>query len=235
MERNRKKLILLCLLGPVIGLFLYTNHLTNGQLEERAFGNSYDPLEEDYEHIKEEIAMFHDGSLDSLPSYEDNKHAWENAEQLGDFLHEESEGHFEERWGMYLGLIAEQEDVDPFLVYELLKVESGDTFDEHAVGPETKYGHAYGMAQFMTNTAPWIADMASLDYEKDYLFNPYYAIHLSVQYLSFLHDQYDNWDQALTAYHRGMGGMQAYITENGHAKSEYAVTIQKQAKTHDLF
>lgn len=233
MKRNQKKLILLSVLGLLIGLFLYANRLTGGQMHAHAEKLERDAYLAEYQKIEEATAFFKNDGLDASFNVEGNGDTWKKAKQVSEALYQDSDGHFEQSWGLYLGLVADQKDVDPFLVYELLKVESGATFDEHAIGPETKYGHAYGMAQFMTNTAPWIADMAELEYKKDYLFNPYYAIHLSVQYLQFLHDQYNDWDKALTAYHRGMGGLQSYLAENGHAKSDYAVTIQKQAKNHD--
>lgn len=158
-----------------------------------------------------------------------NYDTWVRSSELADQLYENSEGKFKKEWGLFLGEMAQQRDVDPFIVYELLRTETGGTFDPSLVGPETRYGHAYGMAQFMKNTAPWIADMADLPYEDELLFDPLYSIQLSVEYLSFLYNQYEDWDHALTAYHRGMYGLEKYINENGHAESWYAVEIQENA------
>ncbi len=71
-------------------------------------------------------------------------------------------------------------------------METGSAFDLKAIGPETKYGRAYGMAQFMENIAPWVADMADLPYYADLLFDPLYSIQLAIEYIAFLHDQYDD-------------------------------------------
>lgn len=158
---------------------------------------------------------------------------WPELEKTADRMVSESEGEFNKSWALYLARESKRYDINPYLVYELLKVETGGTFDPTLVGPETKYGHAYGMAQFMTNTAPWIADMGDLPYKKELLFDPYYAMQLSLIYLDYLHHEYGNWDEALTAYHRGMGGLEKYKEENGHAESWYAVEIQQKAKTHD--
>src|SRR5699024_6203131 len=98
------------------------------------------------------------------------------------------------------------------------------------IGPKTKYGRAYGLGQFMKNTAPWIADMSDVEYDDDLLFDPYYSIHLTYVYLDFLHEQYDNWHQALTAYHRGINGLDKYMEKNGQAKSEYATEILQGVK-----
>ncbi|GGM31418.1 hypothetical protein GCM10011351_16950 [Paraliobacillus quinghaiensis] len=161
-----------------------------------------------------------------------NYHTFSDLESKAENFLSDSDGAFKKSWGIYLANEAKKYEIDPYLVYELLKVETGNTFDPNLVGPKTKYGHAYGMSQFMKNTAPWIADMADLPYDEELLFDPYYSIQLSVVYLDFLHNQYNNWDEALTAYHRGMSGMEAYKKSNGTAESQYAMLIQNRAKEH---
>ncbi|KAB8128616.1 lytic transglycosylase domain-containing protein [Gracilibacillus oryzae] len=163
-----------------------------------------------------------------------NYQSWENYFEKAEVMVKDSEGRFLRPWATFLVKEAEKYNIDPFLVYELLKVETGTTFDPGLVGPETKYGHAYGMAQFMKNTAPWVAEMAELPYEDELLYDPYYSIKLSLVYLDYLHDRYGNWNETLTAYHRGMTGMKQYKLKNGHAKSEYALIIQTNAKEHGL-
>ncbi|WP_182200559.1 lytic transglycosylase domain-containing protein [Paraliobacillus salinarum] len=162
----------------------------------------------------------------------ENYESWGELEGIASSFSTDSEGAFKKSWGIYLAKEAEKHGLDPYIVYELLKVETGGTFDPKLVGPKTKYGHAYGMSQFMKNTAPWIADMAEMPYKEELLFDPYYSIKLSVVYLDYLYQQYNNWNEALTAYHRGMAGMEAYKETNGTAKSNYAVKIQSNAETH---
>ncbi|SDC32164.1 lytic transglycosylase domain-containing protein [Shouchella lonarensis] len=187
-------------------------------------------LEEAYRSLEKELAT---AQVDVIPfDMKEHRALWERAFHLSEHLYQDSSGYFQKEWGLFLGQLSEDRGIDPYVVYELLKVESGHTFDPDAIGPETRYGQAYGMAQFMENTAPWIAEMADLPYEKELLFHPLYAIRLSVEYLDFLYQQYNDWNYALTAYHRGMGGLESYIARNGHAKSEYAVTIQERAKKH---
>ncbi|SDN42693.1 lytic transglycosylase domain-containing protein [Alkalicoccus daliensis] len=156
---------------------------------------------------------------------------WQSASQLASLLYEDSEGLFPKDWGLLLALESEKRNIDPMVVYELLRVETGDTFDPELIGPETKYGKAYGLAQFMENTGPWVAEMAGLPYEQEMLFDPHYSIQLSVTYLEYLYDKYDDWNHALTAYHRGMTGLQEYIADNGDAKSWYAVEIIENAES----
>ncbi|MDV2683151.1 transglycosylase SLT domain-containing protein [Alkalihalophilus lindianensis] len=185
-------------------------------------------------HEVKEMELYYaeqDGDIERETGY----NSWMRSVKLADDLYEDSEGRFKKEWGVFLGEVAEQHDIDPLIVYELLRTETGGKFDPTLVGPETRYGHAYGMAQFMKNTAPWIADKAGLDYADDLLYDPIYSIELAIEYLGFLHDRYDDWDHALTAYHRGMYGLEKYIEENGDAASWYAVEIQENAEALEGF
>ncbi|MFC4558832.1 transglycosylase SLT domain-containing protein [Virgibacillus kekensis] len=167
-----------------------------------------------------------------LDARKNSYYSWQKVNEKANELVAESNGRFEKSWAIYLVQQAETFDINPYIVYELLKVETGNTFNPKLVGPETDYGRAYGMAQFMKNTAPWIAEMSGIQYKKELLFDPYYSIHLSFVYLDFLHEFYGTWDKALTAYHRGMGGLEHFISENGHAKSWYAVEILSNANEY---
>ncbi|WP_035721778.1 lytic transglycosylase domain-containing protein [Gracilibacillus boraciitolerans] len=160
---------------------------------------------------------------------------WPQYFDVAEVMVKESDGKFLRPWAIYLVKEAEEYRIDPFIVYELLKVETGNTFNPNLVGPETKYGHAYGMAQFMTNTAPWIADMADMPYKENLLYDPYYSIKLSIVYLDYLYNQYDNWDETLTAYNRGMTGLEQYKLKNGNADSVYANKIQTNAQKYKEF
>lgn len=202
----------------------------------KEYQTKIDILEQEKSQLEQQ-----NNQLEAAASYNDiqpkgkavaNYQNWSNLESTADNFVLDSDGAFKKSWGIYLANEANKYKVDPYIVYELLKVETGNTFDPNLVGPKTKYGKAYGMSQFMKNTAPWIADMANLPYEDELLFDPYYSIQLSVVYLDFLHHQYDNWDEALTAYNRGMSGMEVYKEANGTAKSQYAKRIQSKAEEH---
>lgn len=159
---------------------------------------------------------------------------WKQAKEYSRVFHEDSNGKFSEKWGLFLAFQSMKSDIDPAIVYELLKVETGNKFDPELIGPQTKYGRAYGMAQFMKNTAPWIADMAGVEHSHEKLFNPYYSITLSVTYLEFLYQKYENWDEALTAYNRGIGGLETYVSRKGTPKSSYSEEILEMASLHQL-
>lgn len=206
----------------------FNNIDLQGQIE--ALEVEMDELEESFqtEALKVYVEELPEG--EETPGYE----AWKQAELLSEHFYDDSDGNFKKDWGRFLAIEAEAKGIDPMLVYELLRVETGGTFDPKTVGPETIYGHAYGLAQFMENTAPWIAEMEGLNYREDKLFDPYFSMQLAVTYLDFLYSQYGDWDYALTAYHRGIYGMQQFVEDNGHAKSWYAVEIQESAAENDL-
>lgn len=159
-------------------------------------------------------------------------YTWPKQEKIAEKLVSASDQRFKKEWAMYLVKEAKRYEIDPYLAFELLNVETGGTFDPELIGPETRYGKAYGMSQFMKNTAPWIAEMAGLPYDEELLFDPYYSMQLSLTYLDYLEGRYGNWDEALTAYHRGMNGLEKFIDREGHAKSWYAKEIQNSALQH---
>lgn len=160
--------------------------------------------------------------------------SWMDSKKLSIKFYQESNEQFPKDWGLFLAEKAKQYSINPNILFELIRIETGGTFDSKTVGPETSFGKAYGLTQFMENTSPWIAKIADLPYEKELLYNPYYSIELAAVYLNLLFGRYNNWDEALTAYHRGIYGLESFINENGHAKSWYAKEIQQKAKKLEM-
>lgn len=198
---------------------IYEQQINELQTQITSMEHSTEEMESKLSYVAAKEEQF-DG-LENINGYTD----WKQIDRLAKYFYDDSNEKFKKEWGLFLVNEALRYEIDPYIVYELLKVETGGTFNPELIGPETKYGHAYGLAQFMKNTAPWIANMAGIPYKEELLFDPYYSIQLSIVYLDFLYDRYGNWNKALTAYHRGMGGLQQYIRKNGHAKSWYAKKI----------
>lgn len=226
----KKTIIIFCLsiLSATGILFIQQNQQEKQTKMEKLIAENR-ILAAENKHLKAKITY----DVELRNTDEDYKH-WAYVEKVAEQMVEDSDDRFKKTWAIYLVNETTQYEIDPFLVYELLKVETGNTFDPDLIGPETNYGHAYGMSQFMKNTAPWIAEIADLPYSDELLFDPYYSMKLAIVYLDFLHHKYDNWDQALTAYNRGMTGMENYMRNNGTAKSQYAQTIQTKAKNHHI-
>ncbi|MFA9559352.1 transglycosylase SLT domain-containing protein [Evansella sp. AB-rgal1] len=225
---------LFILISSLLVLYIFINYERSNDIPEAT------DLQIEKEPIKEEMQFIVE--MDNL--FNDIKHLgynyylsfdlWGRASEFSKVFSEDSDGRFQENWGRFLTIEAKRKGIDPFLVYELLKVETGGTFDPYLVGPQTVYGQAYGLAQFMENTGPWIAGMADLEYDLQFLFDPYFSIQLCIVYLDFLYKLYEDWNHALTAYHRGIYGLEEYIEENGNAESWYALEIISNAKGHEL-
>src|SRR5699024_9969196 len=199
------------------------------QTEIRVLKDENHQLQLDKSRLQLELDVIQtNGSVDTS---ENSYYKWLHLDKTADELVEDSNGQFKKTWAMYLVNESYHFDIDPQIPYELLKIETGGTFDPSLIGPKTKYGHAYGLGQFMKNTAPWIADMSNMTYDDELLFDPYYSIHLTHVYLDYLNTQYDNWDKTLTAYHRGIAGLEKFIKQNGHAKSNYATKILEAVDT----
>lgn len=216
-------ILVILLLIIFIGLYIFTNQSNVSSLTEE---NHLLELENNRLHMEFDV-MNTSGSFDSSES---SYYKWLDLDEKAEALVKDSNGQIEKSWAMYLVNESDNFGIDLHIAYELLKLETGGTFDPSLIGPKTKYGHAYGLGQFMKNTAPWIADMSNVAYDDELLFDPYYSIHLTFAYLDFLYDQYDNWNETLTAYHRGIAGLEKYIEKNGHAKSEYATDIMNAVK-----
>ncbi|WP_018923741.1 lytic transglycosylase domain-containing protein [Salsuginibacillus kocurii] len=212
----------------ILSLVFLLTAFDSVQIEERL--NTFEEQQEELAAVEELAEDGADHLTSGLADEDIDYHQLKEAAQTAEHLYEASEGAFSEEWGLYLSYHSYEEGIDPYLAFELLRIETGDKFDPDLVGPETVHGHAYGLGQFMKNTGPWIADKAGLPYEDDFLFDPYYSMKLTVTYLDYLYEEFGNWDEALTAYHRGVGGMEQYVQENGTARSWYAEDIQENAK-----
>src|SRR5690554_1254106 len=70
---------------------------------------------------------------------DDHEH-WAYIEDIVEQMVQDSDAQFKKTWAIYLANEAAQYDIDPFIIYELIKVETGHTFDPQLIGPETNMG-----------------------------------------------------------------------------------------------
>lgn len=201
------------------------------RMEVASLIDEKETMEFELNEIKEIVSF---NNSNEPPEREISFHSWQDSKEIAKKFVAESDGQFPKEWGLFLSEKAKEHAVDPYILFELIRVETGGTFEPDTVGPKTKYGRAYGLAQFMENTGPWIAAMGDLPYEKELLYDPYYSIQLATIYLDFLYERYEDWDHALTAYHRGIYGLEKFIDDQGHAKSWYADEIQQKAKKLEM-
>ena len=103
---------------------------------------------------------------------------------------------------------ANQNDLDPFLVMAVIKVESNFV-------PEAHSGFAGGLMQLTEETAEWNAREMGVTYD-DYM-DPETNIMLGCHYLRHLIDVYVNIDTALAAYNGGMGNVNSWLKDSRYS------------------
>ena len=94
-------------------------------------------------------------------------------------------------------------DVPEYIVYSVIKVESG--FDKDA---RSEKG-ACGLMQLMPDTYDWLTEMKG-EAKKD-IFSEEENIKYGTYYLSLLYKKYENWTHALCAYNAGMGNVDKWL------------------------
>lgn len=114
----------------------------------------------------------------------------------------------------YVEKYAQEYEIDPFLIYSIIKVESN--FKEEA----TSHKGAIGLMQLMDKTAKEIAQNNVMEFETGVtLYNPEKNIKLGIIYLANLEDMYNNVPVMLAAYNAGIGNVNKWI-EEGIIKSD---------------
>ena len=98
---------------------------------------------------------------------------------------------------------AKEFDVPEYVVYSVIKVESG--FDSDAVSQKG----ASGLMQLMPATYRWLAKMKNESVGN--IFDVEENIKYGTYYLSILYERYGNWTYALCAYNAGMGNVDKWI------------------------
>ena len=90
-------------------------------------------------------------------------------------------------------------DVDEFLIYSIIKAESGHNKD--AVSPKG----ATGLMQIMDSTAIDVMNRLKIEEDLDRLTDPDFNIRIGTYYVKYLLERYDgNFDKAIAAYNAGL-------------------------------
>ncbi len=106
---------------------------------------------------------------------------------------------------------ADQNNLDPYLVYGVIKAESNFIHDAHS-------GVARGLMQITDSTAEWIAGKMGLkDFEPALLDDPAWNIQMGCYYLRYLLDYYGDRELALAAYNAGMGNVDRWLADEAHS------------------
>ena len=108
-------------------------------------------------------------------------------------------------------------NVDPNLVYAIIKQESG--FDKKALS----HSGAKGLMQIMNATAnDMVRNIESLNYDNYDLYDPYTNIFIGTKYISYLINHFNgNYYLAITAYNAGMGKVEGWLDKAYNEYTDY--------------
>ena len=114
----------------------------------------------------------------------------------------------------YVYKYAEEYNVDPLLVFAIIKAESN--FNPNVVSQS----EAIGLMQLLESTAEETGRKLKLDsYKREDLYNPETNINIGTKYFATLYEKYKNITVALTAYNAGSGNVDKWI-ETGVIKED---------------
>lgn len=159
----------------------------------------------------------------SISSYnQDLDHLFEEFSQINAQI----EG-YEEEIELSIPLIFSiyNEAINPELVFGVIKQESG--FNPDAVNHNTNGTIDRGLMQINSGTAPWLWSQVFPNEPYDYkkLYDPETNLKLGIWYLNYLLEKFQNEHKALTAYNRGEGGLNSYMSRYGTAESRYSRSV----------
>lgn len=119
------------------------------------------------------------------------------------------------KYSEYVEKYSDENDVDKYLVYAIIKAESNFNPDV------TSNSNARGLMQLMEETAVERSNIIDNETVSSYdLYDPETNIKLGVSYLAYLLDIYDgNTILALTAYNAGLGNVNEWVS-SGVIKSD---------------
>lgn len=121
---------------------------------------------------------------------------------------------YQKKYSQYVEKYAEENNLDPLLVYSIIKAESN--FKENA----KSNSNAIGLMQVMLSTAQEIGITLEENITEESLYNAELNIKIGTKYFKKLVDKYNNYKLAIMAYNAGMGNLdkwleQGIIDENG--------------------
>ena len=129
------------------------------------------------------------------------------------------------RYEEYIDKYSEEYKLDRFLVMALIKAESNYINDAQS-------SVARGLMQITDDTAIWISEKLSIDFEPDDIVNPETNIKMGCFYLDYLLDYYKgNVKLSLAAYNAGMGNVDKWLKNPQYSKNGISLDVIPFAET----
>lgn len=138
-------------------------------------------------------------------------------------------GIFPTKYAKYVEKYSNQFGVNKNLVYAVIRCESG--FNPNA---KSKKG-AIGLMQLMPTTAKWCAELLSVDYEDDYLFQEEFNVMIGTYYISYLYTRFDTFSQVVMAYNAGEGNVKKWLNNKGEVFKETKVYLFKVKFAYNIY
>ena len=115
---------------------------------------------------------------------------------------------YPKKYSEYVEKYAKENDLDPLLVYSIIKTESN--FNEKAKSKS----EAMGLMQVMYSTAQDVGDDLGIEeITKETIYNPETNIKIGVKYFRNLIEKYNNYNLAIIAYNAGMGNLDNWLKQ----------------------
>ena len=134
------------------------------------------------------------------------------------------------KYGVEVAQAAKTYDIDRWLVYAVIKVESDFVPDAQS------HAGATGLMQIMPETGEWVMWRKGEEYDSSRITEPGYNIEIGCYLLSYLLERYDgNLDFAIAAYNAGSGKVDEWLNSPEYYDGEtlkipYAETSNYVAK-----
>jgi soluble lytic murein transglycosylase len=122
---------------------------------------------------------------------------------------------FPTKFSAYVFKYSEQFELDPYLVFAVIKAES--SFNPKAVS----HKNAMGLMQITETTAEWGSRSLKLkNFSKDMLFDPETNIQIGCWYLRRLMQEFDNdTDLVIAAYNGGSGNVSGWLKDRSYSNT----------------
>ena len=114
--------------------------------------------------------------------------------------------------------------VESSLIAAVIYAES--CFEEKAVSEKG----ALGLMQIMPQTAKWLCEQLSIDFDEKKLLEKEYNLNLGIYYLSYLIEKFRDTKTALCAYNAGEGNVQKWLFQTKYSQNQ---TILEYTPFHE--
>jgi soluble lytic murein transglycosylase len=125
------------------------------------------------------------------------------------------------KYGEYVFRYSEVNNIDPYLVFAIIKAES--SFNPNAKSAK----NARGLMQIMDETAIWGAENTKIEsFKPEDLYDPETNIKIGCWFIRQLYNEFsDNMDLVIAAYNGGSGNVKEWLSNKAYSKHGASLDI----------